>query len=142
MLVKDLCTQDVATIDADANIRHAAAQMAEQNVGSLVIVNENGTPHGFLTDRDITTAVVAQGMDVDQTTVKEVMAHPVVSIRESAEMEMALNCMTFGMRRIPVVNEEDRLVGVISLDDFLLMYSREFDHVRRVLQKELNLPIA
>lgn len=139
MLVKNLCTQDVATIEADATIRDAAAKMADRNVGSLVIVNESGTPHGILTDRDITTTVVAQGLDVDQTTVEEAMAHPVVSVRETAEMEMALNCMTFGMRRVPVVDEDDRLVGVVSLDDFLLMYSKEFDHVRRVLQKELHL---
>lgn len=138
MLVKDLCTQDVATIDSDATIRDAAAKMADRNVGSLVIVNESGTPHGIITDRDITTSVVAQGLDVDETIVEEVMAHPVVSILESAEMEMALNCMTFGLRRIPVVDEEQRLVGVVSLDDFLLAYSAEFGHVRRVLEKELH----
>jgi len=142
MLVKDLCTQDVATIEPDASIRDAAAKMADRNVGSLVVVNEHGKPTGMLTDRDIATTVVAQGLDVDQTIVDEVMAHPVVSIRETAAMEMALNCMTFGMRRVPVVDDEERLVGVVSLDDFLLMYSKEFDHVRRVLQKELHLPIA
>ena len=140
MLVKDLCTEDVATINFDATIRDAAAKMADRNVGSLIVVNESGTPHGILTDRDIATSVVAQGMDVDQTIVEEVMAHPVVSIRDTAEMEMALNCMTFGMRRVPVVDGEDRLVGIVSLDDFLLMYSKEFDHVRRVLQKEMHLP--
>ena len=140
MLVKDLCTSDVATIDADASVRDAAAKMADRGVGSLVIVNEDGTPHGILTDRDIATSVVAQGLDVNTTIVEEVMAHPVVSIRENAEMEMALNCMTMGMRRVPVVDEEDRLVGVVSLDDFLLMYSKEFAHVRRMLEKELHLP--
>ena len=141
MLVKDLCTHDVATIDADASIRDAAAKMADRNVGSLVIINESGTPHGIITDRDIVTTVVAQGMNVDETIVEEVMAHPVVSIRESADMEMALSCMTFGMRRIPVVDEEDRLVGVVSLDDYLLLFSKEFDHIRNVLQKELHLEL-
>ena len=142
MLVKDLCTEDVASIAADASIRDAAAKMTDQNVGALVIVNENGTPNGILTDRDITTSVVARGLDADQTVVEDVMAHPVASVRETAEIEMALNCMTFGIRRIPVVDEEDRLTGIISLDDFLLMYSEEFDRVRRVLQKELHLPIT
>jgi len=139
MQVKNLCTTDVATIDADASIRDAAARMADRNVGSLVIVNENGTPHGILTDRDITTTVIAQGLDADETIVGEVMARPVVSIRETAEVEMALKCMTFGMRRVPVVDDNNRLVGVVSLDDFLLMYSNELDHVRHALQKELQL---
>ena len=45
--------------------------------------------------------------------------------------------MTFGVRRIPVVNSDEQLVGIVSLDDFLLMYSDEFDQVRRLLRKEL-----
>ena len=142
MLVKDLCTQNVATIEPDASVRDAAAKMADRSVGSLVIVNEDGVPQGIITDRDITTTVVAQGLDLDQTIIEEVMTRPVVSVRESADLEMALNCMSFGIRRVPVVDHEDRLVGVISLDDFLLRHSKEFEHVRRVLQKELQLPVA
>lgn len=141
MLVKQLCTQDVATIEADASVRDAAAKMADRNVGSLVIVNESGTPHGILTDRDIITTVVAQGLDVDETNVDEVMTHPVVSVRENAEIETALSCMKFGLRRVPVLDAEERLIGVVSLDDFLLMYANGFDHVRRVLEKELHLTV-
>lgn len=137
MLVKDICCKNVVTIDATDTIRKAAETMARQNVGSLIVLNENGTPHGILTDRDIATSVVANRLDADQTTVHHVMAHPVVSIRDTANMEMALDCMTFGVRRIPVVDEHDRLVGVVSLDDFLTMYSEGFDQVRRVLQKEM-----
>ncbi len=137
MLVKDICCKNVVTIDATDTIRKAAETMARQNVGSLIVLNENGTPHGILTDRDIATSVVANRLDADQTTVHDVMAHPVVSIRDTANMEMALDCMTFGVRRIPVVDEHDRLVGVVSLDDFLTMYSEGFDQVRRVLQKEM-----
>jgi len=137
MLVKDICCKDVATIDSNESIRAAAQKMANRNVGSLIIVNQKGTPHGIITDRDIATRVVAENLDVDETRVGEVMAHPVVSIRETANIEMALGCMTFGIRRVPVVDELDQLVGVVSLDDFLLLYSQEFDQVRRVLTKEM-----
>ena len=137
MLVKDLCSKNVATIDRNSTIRMAAQKMRDRDVGSLVVVSEIGQPHGLLTDRDIATRLAAQGLCADETTVEDLMTHPVVSIRETANMEMALECMTFGMRRLPVVDQENRLVGVVSLDDFLLAHAKEFDRVSRVIQKEL-----
>lgn len=138
MLVQDICCKDVATIESSATIRSAAEQMVARNVGSLIIVNDNNTPAGIITDRDITTRVVAVAADPAETRVGDIMMHPVVSVRGTAEIEMALGCMAFGVRRVPVVDEDDQLVGVISLDDFLLMYSTEFDQVRRVLRKEMS----
>lgn len=137
MLVRDIANRDVVTVDADATVRVAAEKMVERNVGSLVILNDDGTPTGMLTDRDIVTRVVACGLDPASTQVSAIMGHPVVSVRETANIETALGCMTFGVRRIPVVNSDEQLVGIVSLDDFLLMYSDEFDQVRRLLRKEL-----
>ena len=139
MIVKDICTNNVAVVDEYATIRTAAEKMAEKHLGSLVIVDDVGVPHGIITDRDITRKVVATNLDADTVTVAEIMAHPVVSVRSDAKVETALTCMTFGIRRVPVVDDKNRLVGIVCLDDFLERYANEFEQIRRILTKEFAL---
>ena len=115
MKVIDMAVHDVATISADKSITECAAQMRSEHVGSLVIVDTEQKPIGMITDRDIAIEVVALQKDAINTKVSDVMTTPVVTAQFDESMVVALARMReFGIRRLPIVDHEGRLVGVIS----------------------------
>ncbi len=115
MKVIDMAVHDVATITADKTITECATQMRAEHVGSLVIIDDAKTPIGMITDRDITIQVVARHLNPDTVTVGDVMTKPVVTAKINESMVVALARMReFGIRRLPIVDEENKLVGVIS----------------------------
>lgn len=115
MKVIDMAVHDVATISADKSITECAAQMRSEHVGSLVIVDAEQKPIGMITDRDIAIEVVALQKDAINTKVSDVMTTPVVTAQFDESMVVALARMReFGIRRLPIVDHEGKLVGVIS----------------------------
>ena len=115
MKVIDMAVHKVATITADKSICDCASQMRFEHVGSLVVVDSDQTPIGMITDRDIAIEVVARGLDAKKLTVREVRAAPVVTAGPDESMVVALARMReFGIRRLPIVDDEGKLVGVIS----------------------------
>ncbi len=115
MKVIDMAVHDVATISADKSITECAAQMRSEHVGSLVIVDTEQKPIGMITDRDIAIEVVALQKDAINTKVSDVMTTPVVTAQFDESMVVALARMReFGIRRLPIVDHEGKLVGVIS----------------------------
>lgn len=110
-----MAVHDVATISADKSITECAAQMRSEHVGSLVIVDTEQKPIGMITDRDIAIEVVALQKDAINTKVSDVMTTPVVTAQFDESMVVALARMReFGIRRLPIVDHEGKLVGVIS----------------------------
>ncbi|MDY4163069.1 MAG: CBS domain-containing protein [Sutterella sp.] len=115
MKVIDMAVHKVATITADKSICDCASQMRYDHVGSLVVVDAEQTPIGMITDRDIAIEVVARGLDPKQLTVSEIMTAPVVTAAPDESMVVALARMReFGIRRLPIVDDDGKLVGVIS----------------------------
>ena len=115
MKVIDMAVHKVATITADKSIRDCASQMRYDHVGSLVVVDAEQTPIGMITDRDIAIEVVARGLDPKQLTVSGIMTAPVVTAAPDESMVVALARMReFGIRRLPIVDDDGKLVGVIS----------------------------
>lgn len=113
--VIDMAVHEVATINADCSITDCATRMRHDHVGSLVVTDEMQHPIGMITDRDIAIEVVARRMDPDSIRVAEVMTSPVVTAAPNEGMVTALARMReFGIRRLPIVDDEGRLVGVIS----------------------------
>jgi CBS domain-containing protein len=98
----------------------AARLMEKHGVGPLPVVESEATRQlvGILTDRDIVTRVVGEGKDPKNTMVKEVMTRELVSARPEDGIDKALSRMAEGrIRRLPVVDDEKRLVGIISQAD-------------------------
>ncbi|MEN8161390.1 MAG: CBS domain-containing protein, partial [Myxococcota bacterium] len=88
------------------------------------------------TDRDVALRCVAQARDPDTTPVGSVMSAPVTSVHESAPIESALERMAGAQaRRLVVVDDEGRLVGILALDDVLELLAEEFTSVGRLLQR-------
>ena len=116
-IIKDVMTSDPCTIDADKSVAYAAKMMRDEDVGLAPIV-EGDKLIGMLTDRDIAIRVVADGRDPDQVTVGEVASKQVVTIDPQQELDEALRVMAkHQVRRLPVVEEDGRLVGVVAQAD-------------------------
>jgi CBS domain-containing protein len=114
--VSSLLGRSVVSVKPDATVMEAARLMRENRVGS-VLVMEAGRLLGIITERDLAYRVVAEGRG-PETRVSEVMTRDVVTIRESATLAEAARLMLgLGIRHLPVVDEQGRVVGVLSLRD-------------------------
>jgi CBS domain-containing protein len=115
--IRDLMTENPCSIDADKSVAYAAKMMRDEDVGLAPIV-EGDRLIGTVTDRDIAIRVVAEGKDPDQTTVREVASTNVVTIDPQQDMDDALSLMAkHQVRRLPVVEEDGKLVGVVAQAD-------------------------
>ena len=115
--IRDIMTSNPRTIDADKSVAYAAKMMREEDVGVAPIV-EGEKLIGLLTDRDISVRVAAQGRDPDQVKVREVASNRLVTIHPQQDLDEALRIMAkHQVRRLPVVEEDGRLVGVVAQAD-------------------------
>jgi CBS domain-containing protein len=118
MKVKDAMTRDVSIASPDDTLQQAASKMAELDAGILP-VGANDRLVGMLTDRDITVRAVAQGKG-PQTAVRDVMSEDVKYCFEDEDLAaVTANMGDIRVRRLPVLNREKRLVGIVSLGDIV-----------------------
>src|SRR6266508_2060684 len=118
--IRDVMTSNPSTIDADKSVAYAAKMMREEDVGLAPIV-EGDKLIGMLTDRDIATRVAAQGRNPDQVKVRDVASKQLVTIDPRQDLDEALRMMAkHQVRRLPVVEEDGRLVGVVAQADIAL----------------------
>ena len=117
--VRDVMTRNPRSIGASASVVEAARLMREAHIGSLPITDDE-TVVGVITDRDITTRVVAEAADPTTTSVGDVYTQDLISVEPDNELDEALQVMArHQVRRLPVV-ESGRLVGIVSQADIAL----------------------
>jgi len=115
--IKDVMTSNPCTIDAEKPVAYAAKMMRDEDVGLAPIV-EGDTLIGMLTDRDIAVRVVAEGRDPGQVTAKDVASKQVVTVDPQQDLHEALRIMAkHQVRRLAVVEEDGKLVGVVAQAD-------------------------
>lgn len=115
--IRDVMTSNPCTIDADKPVAYAAKMMRDEDVGLAPIV-EGDKLVGMLTDRDIAIRVVAEGRDPGQVTVKDIASKQVVTIDPQQDLDEALRIMAkHQVRRLAVVEEDGKLVGVVAQAD-------------------------
>ncbi len=120
MLIKDVMSKNIQTVDAQQPIRRAAVLMRDLDVGMLP-VQEGERLVGTVTDRDITVRATANGREPDGTTVQEVMTQGIISAYEDAKTHSAVETMEQKkVRRLLVLDRDDKCVGVVSLGDIAL----------------------
>lgn len=140
MSVASLCNPNVATIGADASPIDAAKRMREAHVGDLVVTERKDgveAPVGIVTDRDLVVEVLAQDVDPAAVRVGDIMSGRLVTVREDNGLEHALQTMhRHGLRRLPVVDGRDALVGLLSLDDVIAYLARLTGHIGDALRIE------
>jgi CBS domain-containing protein len=116
MKVREAMTGDVRLTDPNRSIREAAEIMAEQDIGALPI-GENDRLVGMVTDRDIAVRAVARGLGPD-TKIRDVMSPEVMYCFDDEDLDdAAQNMGDIKVRRLPVLNRDKRLVGIISISD-------------------------
>jgi CBS domain-containing protein len=136
MSVGRICTRSVSIATPEESVAAGARRMAEHDVGTLVVLDEKGSPAGILTDRDVVLRVVAKGLDPGSTPLDQVMSRPVVCAHESTPLEDGLARMAgCRKRRLVVTGEEGRLVGVLALDDVLDLLAEEAQTIGRLLRR-------
>jgi CBS domain-containing protein len=109
-------TASVVTAPVTAAVRDVAELMRERNVGSVVLVDDDGGPVGFVTDRDLAVSVLADGRDPDDRAADHASA-PVVTGTAEMDVRAAADLMIgHGIRRLPIL-DGDRLMGIVTLDD-------------------------
>jgi len=114
--IRDVMTGDVKIVGPSQTIRDAARLMASADIGSLP-VGENDRLVGMVTDRDLALRAVAHGLDHD-TPVRDVMTTAVKYCRDHDDVEqVARNMAELGVRRLPVVDRDKRLVGIVALSN-------------------------
>ncbi len=137
MTVGPICVREVDTTFEAEPVQVAAQRMHDRKVGTLVVVDQLQRPIGILTDRDLAVRVVARGADAFVTTVGEVMTRAPRTVLQSSPIESALGVMrTAACRRLPVVDDDGKLVGLLSLDDILDLLAEEFGQIGKLLAEE------
>jgi CBS domain-containing protein len=137
MSIAQIYVRNVETCKPGNSVVEAARRMHDRKVGTVVIVDEEGKPMGLLSDRDVVTRLVAVGGDPAHTAVQDIMTPMPTSVVRDASIEEALGQMRLGhMRRLPVVDGMDKLVGMITLDDILRHLAAEASDIEHLLQSE------
>ena len=120
MKCNEIMTSDPSSCVPTDTVFEAAHLMKSENVGSIPIVKDKDTNRleGIVTDRDLAIKVVAEGLDPKETRVEDVMTTGVVSCRPDDNVNEAIALMEqHQVRRIPIVDSSDRLVGIIAQAD-------------------------
>lgn len=133
--IHEVMTPDVKVVGPDQSIREAASVMAQSDVGSLP-VGEGDRLIGMITDRDIAIQGVAQGRGADAK-VRDVMSEGIKYCYEDEDVQhVADNMARLGIRRLPVINRDKRLVGIVSLSNIVQCQ----DNARNVLLESVAKP--
>ena len=136
--IGEYCNREVVTATRNMSIPEAAQLMRQQHVGDLVIVKEadgKRIPVGIVTDRDMVIEIIAKSLDLNDFCVGDIMSSQLVSMRNNQTVLDTIRLMhTKGVRRIPVVNLEGELEGIITADDILGMLAEEMAELAKISQ--------
>ena len=123
-VIADVMTPDPRTMDARATVRDAAALMRESDIGDVVVL-ENDRLCGILTDRDIVVRVLADGGDPELVTVGDVCSRDLTVLPATARVEEAVTLIREkAIRRLPVVDDEGEVLGIVSIGDLAISRDR------------------
>lgn len=117
-IAADLMSSPAVSCSVHASLNDAARMMWEQNLGALVVVDDDNCPVGMLTDRDISMAAYTQGVPLYHAAVTSAMSRTLATAKTSATIDELRAIMSEAIvRRVPIVDETNRLCGIVGLGD-------------------------
>jgi len=123
--LQDMLNRDVITIVPSAPVSEAAYLMMREDIGSLIVVDDQMFPIGIVTDRDLVVSAIAEGKDPEEAIVEEVMTKDLVYVEEDTNILDILSTMSeYSIRRMPVT-KDGRLTGIVSVDDLIVVIATE-----------------
>jgi predicted transcriptional regulator len=146
MAIGEICSREVVFIARSESCAQAARLMRENHVGSLVVVAKTGAPAmpiGMITDRDLAVGVMALGLDPEKTLVEAVMRPRIALVRENEGLGRAVALMRAeGVRRLPVVDADGNLVGILAADDLIEIFADELSGLAAMIGKSARMERA
>ena len=137
MSLGKMLARKVVTAGPKDSLAQAAKLMEQNNVGAIVITEQN-RPIGIVTDRDLALGALVHGFSANDH-IQTVMAYPASTIREDeGVLDATQQMMELGVRRLPVVDKLEHLVGIVTLDDLLLLLSRELHNISEGIRAEVS----
>lgn len=135
------CSRTVYIIRANESVVEAARLMKKYRVGCLVVIEERGAdrvPIALVTDRDLVVKGIAEATtDLESMQVGQVMSEGLTTARETENMyDVRKKMRARGVRRIPVVDGEDRLQGIIAFDDMVEWMAQELTDLAQLVSRE------
>lgn len=116
-LVKDIMEKKVQTVDLNTNVKRSADVMAKKGCGCVVVVQEK-IAVGIVTERDLVSKVIADGLDPAKVLVRDIMSTPLITIHPEAKLTEAANLMSeYKIRRVVVTGEDGSLAGIVTAGD-------------------------
>ncbi len=136
MAVADYCTSRVETAVASETLRTLAERMDRHGVGCIVVIEEERV-RGVVTDRDVAMAVLAAGRNADATPAAALLSREPIVVHGDRPLRVAAGLMRrHALRRLPVVDRDDRLVGIVSRDELLQLLGRELSGMAGTLGRQ------
>jgi CBS domain-containing protein len=136
MPIGEFCNREVVFATRNTSLLEAAQLMRKYHVGDLVVmdlINDKRVPVGIVTDRDIVIEVIAKSLSIHDFMVGDIMSPQLVSVQETCGVIETMRLMrTQGIRRIPVLNQDGGLAGIISVDDLLDLLAEELSELAKV----------
>jgi CBS domain-containing protein len=134
MSLERFCRKQVVTVSPKQTVRDVALKMRDHHVGAVVVVEED-RPIGIVTDRDIVLRVVVDGRDPGTTAVGDVMSRGVKAVRADEKIDDAISSIrAAGVRRLPIVDANGRAVGMVTLDDLVVLVAGELSAAAGAVQ--------
>ena len=136
MPVADYCTSRTETASPGETLRALAERMDRQGVGCVVVLDQERV-RGVVTDRDVAMAVLAAGRDADATPAASLLGREPIVVHAERPLRVAGGLMRrHGLRRLPVVDANGRLVGIVSRDDLIQLLGRELSGMAATLSRQ------
>ena len=145
--IASICNRSVAFTARETTVAAAAKLMRHGHVGSLVVVDQRDdgrrVPVGIVTDRDVVVEVIATGLDPAVITVGDIMESGLVVGRETDTIPETLEVMrSKGVRRLPTVDGDGQLVGIVTVDDLLEVLAGELNELARIVAREQSHEVS
>ena len=139
--VGEICNREVLFAYRDTKLTEAARLMREHHVGTLVVVdNANGVnePIGVVTDRDLVVEVLTEPVDASAVAIGDIMSDGISTAGVDDELWDTLERMReLGIRRMPVVEDNGDLAGILSVDDVIAMFSVGMNDITQLIRAEV-----
>lgn len=143
MSVGECCNRGVVVVTKKESVREAVNLMRSHHVGDVVVVEEEvgePVPVGILTDRDVVLEILGEDVELDAVNVGDVMSCDLVTVDEDADLIDVLKIMrSKGVRRIPVVNKKDALVGILAVDDVIELVAEQINDIVSLISNEARI---
>ena len=127
----------ILTTTKDQNVRQALILMSENNIGAIIVVDNNDSPIGIFSERDYARKIILKGKSSKNTLLDEVMTKELITVNKNYKIDLCMKIMNEkGIRHLPVL-ENKKIVGIISIRDVLKIMMKEqkdlIDHLQKFI---------